>query len=263
MEFERTIQEFEEYTQGLALREDPDNGSYEHALMIEEFQKSEYTRLNEVFKDEYKNYINNDTYFYGCPFDIYSRTYNQRLESYITCVEEEYNFIDYKTAEIVFIENELKEDFPQSPYLFIDDNLKIIIEKSLFYRDGFLKEKLASLNNDNTDKVQEKEFPAYCHIGSLFAQGFIRKEGGNYYFNDIKFDSVREIAKHINTNVFTSPIKSIIQYIRDTTSHPIKSKGGNNFYQSKGMMKKIIAFCNHNKIKVSDDFQAKYISLDN
>ncbi|MBN8643128.1 MAG: hypothetical protein J0L86_15055 [Flavobacteriales bacterium] len=262
MKFEKTFQQFEEYTQSLSLREDPENGSYEHLFEIEQFQNSEYNKLNNIFKEEYQDYINQGIYFYGCPFEVYSKSYQNRLKEFIENHKSEYKFNDDKTSEILFIENELKEKFEHNPYLFIDEDLKAIIKKSISDRDKFLNQKLESLDNENTIE-NEMKFPDYCFIGSLFAQGFIKKEKDKYYFKTLIFDTANEISEYIKNNVLEKPINSVSQYIRDTTNHSQRPRGGNDFYQSKGMMKKIIQFCNYHNIEISDDFQAKYNILNN
>lgn len=56
-------------------------------------------KVNNQFKEEYDQYINDEVYFIGCPFHIYSSNYNKRLRKFLSEYQD--------SLEISFIENEL------------------------------------------------------------------------------------------------------------------------------------------------------------
>lgn len=254
MKFEKTFQQFEDYAQSFSLREDPENGNYEHIFEIEQYQKSEYNKLNIIFKEEYQSYINQGIYFYGCPFEVYLRTYKNRLDSFIKKHKFEYKFNDNKTSEILFIENELKEKFEYNPYLFIDEDLKAIIDKSIFDRNELLNDKLNKLNKDNSIESENK-FPDYCKIGSLFAQGYINKDGKRYNYKEKVTTDYKEYCKLLSDEI--ENIDKVRQYIQAT----FNGSGEKNIYASKSKMKKIIDYCKANGLIITDEFNAIYNSL--
>ncbi len=253
MKFEKTFQQFDEYVQSLSLREDPENGSYEHLFEIEQFQISEYQRLNNIFKEEYQDYINQGIYFYGCPFEIYLRTYKKRLDLFVENHKSKYKFNENKTSEILFIEKELKEKFEHNPCLFIDDDLKAIIDKSIFDRNNFLKDKLKDLNKDFT--MEGEKIPDYLQIGSLFAQGYINKDGKRYNYKGIVKKDYKEYCELLSDEI--ENIDKVRQYIQAT----FNGSGEKNIYASKSKMKKIINYCKANDLIITDEFNAIYNSL--
>ena len=253
MEFEKTSQEFEEYIQDLANREDPENGTYEYVFMIEEFQQSKYKSLDEIFSGEYKSYINEQIYFYGCPYTIYSSTYAERLKEYINDLQIKYGSVEHVTSENVFIENELKTSFKFNPFLFVNTHLGKILTTSLFKRNEFLKKRLNQLDNK---PVNEKEFPDYCKIGSLFAQGIIDKDGKRYNCNGVVIKDYKDYKLYLSD--YVEDIAKVRQYIQATFNG-----SGAKYLYTKPKMKKIIDYCNANNLIITDEFNNIYNLLNN
>src|SRR5680860_734681 len=49
----------------------------------QEYQTEDLLKmLNDIFQIEYKNYLNNDDFFPGCPFNVYFQTYEERLNKF-------------------------------------------------------------------------------------------------------------------------------------------------------------------------------------
>jgi hypothetical protein len=98
--------------------------------------------INEVFDAEYESLIGNRRYFYGCSFETYKLTYEQRLNSFLS------NYID--TSETNFITLELNSEIK---YERINHKTKRKINYSLELRNEFLKDKKGQL----TTKPQQLE----------------------------------------------------------------------------------------------------------
>lgn len=102
------------------------------------------------------------------------------------------------------------------------------------------------------------DFPKYCEIGSLFAQGYISKNGFNFYYKELKFESAKKLAEYLKDEVLKIDT-DVRQYINDT----LTDNGQKNFYRSKGMIKKVFSYCEANNIKTTQFFQSKYNTLNN
>ena len=84
----------------------------------------------EKFEGEYELYIQNGNYFYGCPFEIYAKTFDERLKDYL---------LDYEdNSAITFIEYELKKGVLCYNRPFISANRMQKIRASLRKRYEFL-----------------------------------------------------------------------------------------------------------------------------
>lgn len=118
----------------------------------------------------------------------------------------------------------------------------------------FLFDDIFKINN--VEKNNKKEFPKYCEIGSLFAQGLISINKGYFYYKKRKFESAPEISRFLKKEILKIDT-DIRQYIDATLK-----KGGKSFYNSK-RMKIIIEYCKFNNIEITEDFQSKYNDLIN
>ena len=116
------------------------------------------------------------------------------------------------------------------------------------------------IENTNIKKTtsENPELPKYCEIGSLFAQGFLHLKENHPYFKKERFKSYSQLAKHIRSEVLENDT-GVRQYISDTLS----GSGQKNFYQSKGMMKKVVEYCQLKNIKITEEFQSKNNDLNN
>lgn len=106
-------------------------------------------------------------------------------------------------------------------------------------------------------------FPFYCKIGALFAQGFISKKtlkgiGSEYFYKEEKFNTPNQLSIYIKNEVLKTE-KQVKQYINGT----LKENAEKNFYNNKRLMKNTIEYCNENNIKITPEFLSKYNSLDN
>jgi hypothetical protein len=97
----------------------------------------------DMFEEEYDSYVENEIYFFGCPFKLYKKLHSQRLKEHLKQHED--------NSIITFIESEFNEgvfQFNRSSYYM---NPKILnnIQASLIKRYEFL----ANLANENNYDV--------------------------------------------------------------------------------------------------------------
>ncbi|MFB9056663.1 hypothetical protein ACFFU9_07895 [Mariniflexile ostreae] len=95
-----------------------------------------------------------------------------------------------------------------------------------------------------------KKLPFYCEIGALFAQGFIYKIGFDYYYKEMKFESINKLSKHVEKEILKTN-KSTRQWINDT----VQNTGIKNFYASNNRMQNIIEYCEIKGIEIKPDFK--------
>lgn len=163
--------------------------------------------------------------------------------------------------------NEIKK---LESYLCVEDKIKKLsilsklqhelVSYDITYEDFTAKQKeIDELFRDvfelsNTHFEKDLNFPFYCEVGALFAQGLFRYGKGELYFRDIKYDSVRKLSEFIK-NSEVSEKKSVQQYVNATIKDINDDK---NFYQSLKKMEKIMKYCRVKGIQISQEFQSKY-----
>lgn len=269
MEFELTDFEYDEYSKDMSLMYDHEDISFEQEYLIKTTVEREHKRLNEVFKNEYNNYINKGQYFYGCPFDMYSSTYQERLQQ----------FINDGKDELYFIENEFKQGIEFYRFSqFLNNDFKGKFETALRQRKKFLIDRLNNLGysiniidskkqnaifeiSEQHKQNNEPTFDKYCRVGALFAQDFIyRKTIKNipsYFYKDQSFKSAYKLSEYIKHEVLKTE-SSISQYINDVLN---ESNSRKNFFLHIDMMEQIIEYCNYYKLQISDSFMSKFNEL--
>ncbi len=108
-----------------------------------------------------------------------------------------------------------------------------------------------------TDNNKFEKFE-YCKIGALFAQGFIKKNGTNYYFKDEEFNTATELHERVSMEILDvfggKKIKpsSIKPYISDTLSGTDSKK---NFNKNRTIHDNVIKFCTSRNLNVTEEFR--------
>lgn len=117
--------------------------------------------------------------------------------------------------------------------------------------------KFEILNYIKVETVEKPSFPAYCEIGSLFAQGFVTKKNNKatgsyiYLFKEKEFDDFPTLLKYIKS-ILTKDAR-IRQYVSDT----LNNTGIKDIYSSKKMMQEILRYCKYNRIQPTANFIEK------
>ena len=150
-----------------------------------------------------------------------------------------------KLSQLAKLQNDLVK-----PRITLLEFSQIKKEIDLLFEDVF------EINNIKS-KNRKKEFPKYCEVGSLFAQGLISLNKGYFYYKEKQFESAPKIAKFLKEDVLDINT-DVRQYIDATLK-----KGDKNFYKSKTMMNNIIEYCKFNNIEITEGFQSKYNDLVN
>jgi hypothetical protein len=140
-DYEPLIQDYDNYKYPSAF-EDFKNGSLEleHNLMFDnlaypdqynDFIDEQIDALSVIFLNDYNLLIEKEVYFFGCPFDIYKKTYSDRLNSFLD---------EYPDAhEIDFCDYELKKNIGYSISQLLSDKIWFSNKKKL----EFLNDKVA------------------------------------------------------------------------------------------------------------------------
>ena len=103
-----------------------------------------------------------------------------------------------------------------------------------------------------------KEYPFYCKVGALIAQGFVYKKGFDYFYKNEKFESASQLSKFVTENILTEG-KAVRQYINDTLSE----SGIKNFYKKPKQLKVIISYCEQEGLSITPEFHSRYSSINN
>lgn len=130
----------------------------------EHFLENEYYDLNIIFEQEYNIFSENSIYFYGCPFEIYLKTYPVRLKTFL---EE---FPD--ANEIDFCNYEINVNISYITSKSINDKIQYSIKKRIEFLKNKIEGKTTDLNNALTIKKAKdyKEYP-WFKIGLKLATG--------------------------------------------------------------------------------------------
>lgn len=111
-------------------------------------------------------------------------------------------------------------------------------------------------------KVENKKqpnFPAYCEIGSLFAQGFLDKKIVDkkyiYLYRDKEFDDFPTFKKFVESKLNRKA--TIRQYLNDT----LNNGGIKNFYSVKKQLQEIKRYCDYYNIQPTEYFIKKLNAL--
>lgn len=108
-------------------------------------------------------------------------------------------------------------------------------------------------------KELEKDYPFYVFIAALFAQGYLKKVGFDYFYKEESFNTISALSKYIQEKVLNTS-KSVRQYLNDTLN---ENEGVKNIYKSKSIMSNTLNYCKDKNLKVQEEFYLKYTELDN
>lgn len=191
--------------------------------------------VHATFKKEYNTLVKKRKYFYGCPFEIYKETFNDRLVSYLT------NHKDFTL--ITFIESELNEGIFLFNRIYMCSEMLHKIQTSLRMRYEFLVKRvreenynvillendkciIESVNISNSFKPEDlimdnsSGFSVKERIIALYKLGVL-----DYLYNHPDIDTVNKVAKAVKT--FTGfnqgTIQSYINPIFKQDTDPSKS----------------------------------------
>tara|TARA_B100000780_G_C21121213_1_gene454206 strand:+ start:1830 stop:2729 length:900 start_codon:yes stop_codon:yes gene_type:complete len=146
--------------------------------------------------------------------------------------------------------------------------LQINIEKSPLKKEFtcLIKSIKKSASNFYKSELRDKrKIPLdYLKITTLFAQGLIHSEksktktGKKIFFNEIEFNSILELRKHLEENTLKDV--NFRQYLEDTLN---ESEGKKDLYYNKAIYSKTYDYCLNNNIKMTDYFKSKYDKFNN
>ncbi|MFT5216442.1 MAG: hypothetical protein ACI83H_001565 [Glaciecola sp.] len=122
-----------------------------------------------------------------------------------------------------------------------------ILENTL--TDSLSDEDLQKLHPDkgNALKTSKKSVFDYCQVGVLFAQGFIKKKGFDYFYKEQSFKSSLVLAKYLKENDIVA-VDSVRQLIDNTFSDNKQS-----LYNST-KSKNILEYCSTSGITPVQEF---------
>lgn len=156
-DYEPLIDDFFEYNYSLALDafKDESQGIGHRMFMdgidfrFDEWEEYEHSKLKPLFEIDYNLLTENKNYFFGCGFDVYIKTYAERLNSFL---------IEFPDAgEIDFCEYELDKKV----YYIMPELLELKIGFSIKKRNDFLNDKKAQLTTQlqqtETEPINESE----------------------------------------------------------------------------------------------------------
>lgn len=153
-DYEPLLQDYENYKYPSAF-EDFKNGSLElqynlahdnlaYPDQYDDFIDEQIENLSVIFLNDYNLLIEKEVYFFGCPFEIYKKTYSERLNSFID---------EYPDAhEIDFCDYELKKNIGYSISQLLSDKIWFSNKKKL----EFLNDKVAQFNTRSVKEYHEK-----------------------------------------------------------------------------------------------------------
>jgi hypothetical protein len=154
-DYEPLLQDYENYKYPSAF-EDFKNGSLEleynlahdnleYPDQYSDFIDEQIENLSVIFLNDYDLIIKKEVYFFGCPFEIYKKTYSDRLNSFIA------EFPD--AHEIDFCDYELKKNIAYSISQLIRDKIWFSNKKKL----EFLNDKVAQFTEHSVKEYHEKK----------------------------------------------------------------------------------------------------------
>lgn len=117
---------------------------------IDEWIESELESLREIFTKEFNALTDKKKYFFGCSFEIYQNTYNERLSTFLNTFSD----ID----ESVFI----KQEFEKNIKYHTNEIIQKQIEYSLSLRNEFLNNKTINKYQNISNKKHQDIF---CNNG--------------------------------------------------------------------------------------------------
>ena len=117
---------------------------------IDKWEKNKIEDLSVIFTSEFNALTDKEIYFFGCSFEIYQKTYNERLNAFLGA------FFD--TDEEVFI----KQEFEKNIKYHTNEIIQKQIDYSLGLRNEFLNNKI-----NNTHKIisVNKHQDIFCNNG--------------------------------------------------------------------------------------------------
>jgi hypothetical protein len=102
---------------------------------FDDWQDYEHSKLEPLFETDYNLLAESQKYFFGCSFDVYNKTYLDRLTTFL------FDFPD--ANEVDFCDYELKKDIYYISSEFLTEKIKFSIKK----RNEFLNDKKIQLTS--------------------------------------------------------------------------------------------------------------------
>lgn len=206
--------------------------------IIDQWRENRLEVVYKTFEKEYEALVKKGKCFFGCPFDLYEETFDNRLSTFMS--------EDKNLTVISFVENELNEGILLFNRPYVHPKKMQIIQSSLRLRFEFLIKKAYEKNYLITLKENDTANINYFHREELISENeLIQIESENftkkhwiialhklgvleYLYNHPKIKNTNKVAVAIRS--FTGLKATTIQsYI-----NPILSK--NNVDQSKSAL---------------------------
>lgn len=195
--------------------------------------------IYESFEEEYNGHISKFEYFYGCTFEVYKQTYDDRLKKHLN------EFAD--SNELDFLTEELHKGIELFLFPFTNYELNKNINYSLKRRKEFITEKINSIGYSITfftddfgrvdsfkiDKVQhpilQKE--SIQEVKLILPHKDKPKKTLKDFINNVndKDSFIEELSKTFNIEKGIS-IKILIELLKDENIILIPSRGFKSFY---------------------------------
>lgn len=155
---------------------------------------------------------------------------------------------------ISFVEDGKKKKFKK--------NIKDLVTYGVYFQlEPWMKviNREPKINSIEENITKEKEPKKYCEIGSLFAQGFIKKEKEEFYYKIKTFKTLTQLCIYLNNEVLKKEVENIRQYIGSTLNETANHQ---NFYSAKALIKNVWNYCITNNLKISEHYQSIYDNID-
>ena len=110
------------------------------------------SEILKFFEIEYKQFVEQNKFFTGCPFNIYNKHYEDRLNKFLT----ENNNNQYK--EHHFVKEELNKLINFSPDYFLENENIKKLNKAIYRTQDFLFERLVSIGYEYEIKNEKYGF---------------------------------------------------------------------------------------------------------
>lgn len=209
IEFKQTIKHKTEYDDWMAQYEYEDLPDEFKHLPPSEVQQEEYEaspdyklkqQTKQSFSKEYQELTGANSYFLGCTYNVYTSTYETRLEAFkdVYIDAEEHNFI---VDEIDLINSYHFSDF-------IDESLKKNIGYSLQKTQNYLRDKLKSLGYEIENTITKEG-----KVKSMATKGASVIQFDNEPIIDLSDSNVKDKIRYLGLIGFFEFIKEREPYL--------------------------------------------------
>jgi hypothetical protein len=198
--------------------------------------------LKMIFNSEYTRLCKGRNYFYGCPFELYTFTYETRLKSFVR------RFTDVTESD--FIDFELKRKISY-PFIFKSATEQIVF--SIKARNKFLNDKLYNKENPEAIDISKPNKPIKDYKKTIWFRTGLKLATGEAYdlYDKYKLDKghFTKICLDLGFNDTDRP------YFSETIND---NKGDKNTFSDKDKLKKLHRHIAENNLNFGNNFLEKY-----